>query len=109
VITQPLVRPPPGQLITAAGPVVACSSSSTLGSLSGPPRLGRGVVPATHGGPHPPCSPGTRIRTHTGFPFTTGSVFVQQTTGTAGDDFFTLMGSDQRTLLGAGYARSRRR
>jgi len=37
-----------------------------------------------------------------GFAHTTGTVIVQQTAGTAGDDFFTVMGSDGRTPLGAG-------
>ena len=40
--------------------------------------------------------------TSTGFPHTTGSVLVQQSTGYGGDDFFALMGSDARTPLGAG-------
>jgi len=37
-----------------------------------------------------------------GFAHTTGTVIVQQTAGTHGDDFFTVMGSDARTPLGAG-------
>jgi hypothetical protein len=40
--------------------------------------------------------------TQWGFPATTGTVLAQQTTGTADNDFFTVMGSDMRTLLGAG-------
>jgi len=39
---------------------------------------------------------------NTGFPFTTGTVFAQQTTGTGGPDLLTAMGSDMRTALGAG-------
>src|SRR5262249_61095312 len=42
------------------------------------------------------------LSTRTGFPFTTGTIFAQQTTGTHGDDLFTQMGSDLRTPLGAG-------
>jgi len=44
----------------------------------------------------------SELRSHTGFPFTTGTVVAQQTLGSAGDDFFTVMGSDMRTALGAG-------
>jgi hypothetical protein len=37
-----------------------------------------------------------------GFPHTTGTVIVQQVTGSYGGELFTLMGSDARTPLGAG-------
>ena len=37
-----------------------------------------------------------------GFPHTTGTVLVQQKTGSGGDDRFSVMGSDARTALGAG-------
>jgi len=40
--------------------------------------------------------------TEYGFAHTTGTFIVQQTAGTAGDSFFTVMGSDMRTALGAG-------
>jgi len=40
--------------------------------------------------------------TEFGFAHTTGSVIVQQTAGSAGGDFFTVRGSDMRTVLGAG-------
>ena len=40
--------------------------------------------------------------TEFGFGHTTGTVIMQQTTGYGGDDFFTVMGSDMRTALGAG-------
>jgi hypothetical protein len=43
-----------------------------------------------------------QFTTHYGFGQTTGTVFAQQTTGTAGQDFFSVMGSDARTPLGAG-------
>jgi hypothetical protein len=44
---------------------------------------------------------GTTI--NTGFPFTTGTVFAQQTTNTgAGPDFFSVSGSDNRTPRGIG-------
>jgi len=37
-----------------------------------------------------------------GFAHTTGTAIAQQTAGTGGDDFFTFMGYDKRTALGAG-------
>jgi len=40
--------------------------------------------------------------TNYGFAHTTGTVFGQQSDGTGGDDFFTFMGYDKRTALGAG-------
>jgi len=40
--------------------------------------------------------------TRYGFGQTTGTAIAQQSTGTAGQDFFTVMGSDVRTALGAG-------
>jgi hypothetical protein len=82
IVTQPLVPPTSAGLITAPGPVVR-------------------TIPADCGSdPTPVGEPCTL--TQTGFPFTTGTVFAQQTTGTGGDDFFTAMGSDLRTALGAG-------
>jgi len=43
-----------------------------------------------------------QITSNYGFAHTTGTVIGQQTAGTGGDDFFTFMGSDMRTALGAG-------
>jgi len=83
VVTQPLVAPMPGNPITAPGPTVPVGTSVWC--------------PGT--GSEPGC---TLISTHTGFPFTTGTVIAQQTTGSGGADFFTVMGSDVRTVLGAG-------
>jgi hypothetical protein len=40
--------------------------------------------------------------TRYGFGQTTGTVLAQQTSGTGGQDFFTVMGSDARSALGAG-------
>jgi hypothetical protein len=42
------------------------------------------------------------VTTEWGFPHTTGTVIVQQDTGSDGDDFFVVMSSDLRTPLGAG-------
>ena len=43
-----------------------------------------------------------QFTTQYGFGQTTGTVIAQQTDGTGGQDFFTVMGSDARTPLGAG-------
>ena len=43
-----------------------------------------------------------KYTTRYGFAQTTGTVLAQQTVGTGGQDFFTVMGSDARTALGAG-------
>jgi len=82
VVTQPLVPPTMEGLITAPGPIVSTPTP----------------CPGT-GGPPGPCR---AVTTHTGFPFTTGTVFVQQTTGSGGQSLRTAMGSDMRTALGAG-------
>jgi len=82
-VTQPLVAPMPGSLITAPGPAIPVGTSLWCAGTG----VGSGC---------------TLIETHTGFPFTTGTAIAQQTTGSAGAEFFTVMGSDMRTALGAG-------
>jgi hypothetical protein len=42
------------------------------------------------------------FQTGRGFPHTSGTVIVQQASGSYGDTLFTVMGSDARTPLGAG-------
>ena len=84
IATQPLVPPTSTGLITAPGPIVSWVPTQCAGT----------------GGPPPSAC--ISYSTHTGFPFTTGTVFVQQTTGPTQDAFFTVMGSDMRTALGAG-------
>jgi hypothetical protein len=44
----------------------------------------------------------TETTTNYGLSFTTGTVFVQQVNGSTPKDFFTVMGSDMRTILGGG-------
>jgi hypothetical protein len=44
----------------------------------------------------------TETTTNWGLSFTTGTVFAQQTAGTGPNNFFTVMGSDMRTILGGG-------
>jgi hypothetical protein len=84
VATQPTTTPPQGRLILHPGPLV----TTMLGLTN------TGTGPTLR-------FPGAST-TFTGFPATTGTVFAQQTAGTGGDDFFTAMGSDLRTALGAG-------
>jgi hypothetical protein len=43
-----------------------------------------------------------QLTSHYGFAHTTGTAIAQQTWGNSGDDFFTFMGYDARTALGAG-------
>jgi len=43
-----------------------------------------------------------QFTTNNGFSHTTGTVWAQQVTGTGGHDFFTVMGSDNRSTLGGG-------
>lgn len=43
-----------------------------------------------------------QFTTNWAFGHTTGTVIVQQVTGTGGNDFFAVMGSDNRTAMGAG-------
>jgi len=74
-------------LILFPGPLVTTMEGLTT---TCPPGCGALLVP-------PAIS-----STHRGFPATTGTVLAQQTTGTAGPDFFTVMGSDMRSALGAG-------
>jgi hypothetical protein len=85
VAGQPLSHPGPkvttmlGLSDTMAGPVLSIAAGTTPMGL----RYGE-------------------RETSYGFAHTTGSVIVQQTVASGGSDFFTLMGSDARTALGAG-------
>jgi len=85
-VTQPLVIPSQqGSTIMYPGPRVT--------TMLGLTTTGTGATLLVRPGHH---------TTATGFPFTTGTVFAQQTTGSSGDDFFSVMGSDARTPRGAG-------
>jgi hypothetical protein len=106
---------PRGSLAPTGGPYAAARVRQEPPSVVTQPTMALGCPPVVHPGPKvttmgglttmaagPPITfPGSRI-TATGFPFTTGTVFAQQTMGTGGQDFFTVMGSDARTALGAG-------
>jgi hypothetical protein len=79
-LTLPGVFPLSGSLITSPGPVVGMLPSITS----------------------PSGGMGGSFTTNWGFGHTTGTVVAQQITGTGGDDFFTVMGSDMRTAGGGG-------
>lgn len=92
--TQPTM-PPVHDLIRYPGPkVTTMLGVSTTGS--GPIWYG----PAVAVGPMGTLA--GRSTQRYGFGQTTGTVIAQQTDGTGGQDFFTVMGSDARTALGAG-------
>lgn len=95
-VTQPLVAPTPNGLITQAGPQV-----TTGGLWTSCPGTGPNLPTCTVGAGTPLMGP-DQLNTNTGFPWTTGVVIAQQTTGTAGVDLFTATGSDARTPLGSG-------
>jgi len=88
VVTWPLIPPTPNGLIYFPGGKLTVAGMTTLtcgGGCGATYMLGAG-----------------QSTTNTGFPQTTGTVQVQQTTGTGGGDIFTVMGYDKRTALGAG-------
>jgi hypothetical protein len=81
VITAPIGGiPASGMLVTMPGPVVGAFPSipTPNGALTG------------------------QFTTNFAFGHTTGDVIVQQVTGTGGDDFFAVDGSDMRTAGGGG-------
>jgi len=82
--TQPLYWSRPNGLILSPGPKLTTMAGLT-DTATGPTLL----------------FPGTPT-SNTGFPATTGTVIAQQTTGSGGHHFFTVMGSDLRSALGAG-------
>jgi len=96
VVTEPIVPPTENGLVLFPGPKL----TTMLGLTTGPSPGATFMLPPigfSEGG----MSAG-QITTNYGFAHTTGTVVGQQTTGTAGPDFFTFMGSDNRTPLGAG-------
>jgi len=97
IATQPLATPTVDGLITAPGPkVTTMFGVTTAPGMPHPTLFGPTLLTTPMG------FKAGEVRAHTGFPFTTGTVIAQQAIGTGGDDFFTLMGSDMRTALGAG-------
>ena len=93
-VTSPTMAPPAGGLITAPGPFVTTMFGNTQISPSGVTLRAPAVTPG--------MTMTGQYTTHEGFPHTTGTVLVQQSQGSSRDQFFTVMGSDARTPLGAG-------
>jgi len=95
VVTQPTIPPTSNGLVLHPGPklttMLGLTTTGTGASFRLPP-----IAFTTMG-----MSVG-QLTTNFGFAHTTGTVIAQQTGGTGGDDFFTVMGSDGRTPLGAG-------
>src|SRR5215471_1393732 len=85
-VTQPLGFTSNGAIQTP-GPKL-----TTMGGLTNTPMAAGGMTIRIF----------TEETTHYGLSFTTGAVFAQQVTGSDGQDFFTVMASDMRTILGAG-------
>jgi hypothetical protein len=80
VLTAPTMFPASGSLILYPGPVVGAFPpiSTPNGAMTG------------------------QFTTNFAFGHTTGDVVVQQVTGTGGDDFFAVDGTDMRTSMGGG-------
>lgn len=95
--TQPLAPPTPNGLITAPGPPLTTMFGLTSAPGQPNPTFFLPTIATT-----PMGLKAGEVRSNVGFPFTTGTVIAQQSFGSAGDDFFTVMGSDMRTALGAG-------
>src|SRR5262249_19014082 len=86
--------PPPFSPILYPGPKLTTMlglSTTAPGSLLYYPQVGTGPMGTKAG----------QFTTSYGFAQTTGAVFAQQNVGTGGSDFFTFMGYDKRTPLGA--------
>ena len=96
IVTQPTMVPPPFHLIEYPGPKVTTMFGTTLAGTGATlyfrPQIATGPMGTKVG----------QFTTQYGFANTTGTVIAQQTTGSDGQDFFTVMGSDTRTPLGAG-------
>jgi hypothetical protein len=102
--TQPPIRPTPAGLIPTLGPAPTAGGAFTscLGAATTPANLGTnltscvvGAGGALFGGP--------QTNSNTGFPWTTGTIYAQQSTNTtAGKDYFTRAGTDGRSSQGLG-------
>jgi hypothetical protein len=91
-VTQPTMFPPMGSPILYPGPKVTTMLGTTL--------TGTGPIFYLHGVSGPMGTPLGRFTTRYGFAHTTGTVIVQLTIYS--ETFFTVMGSDARSPLGAG-------
>jgi len=95
IATQPTQLPTPNGFVLHPGPRVTTMlglSVTGTGSVLRIRAIGTSAMGMSVG----------QSTTEFGFAHTTGTVIVQQTAGIHGDDFFTAMGSDMRTALGAG-------
>lgn len=95
VVTAPTMAPPPFNLILYPGPKLTTMFGLT-NTMAGPTYYLMTI------GMGPSGTMAGQITSNYGFQHTTGTVIGQQTTGTGGQDFFTFMGNDARTPLGAG-------
>lgn len=94
-VTRPMTPPGPYQIISHPGPKLTTGfgyTNSMTGMIYYPPPIATG----------PMGTLALEFTTNYGFPVTTGTVIAQQSKGTGGSDFFTFMGTDNRTNLGAG-------
>src|SRR5262249_8321756 len=94
-VTQPTMAPGLAQPILYPGPRLTTMfglSTTGVGGIFYLPFIATGPMGTKAG----------QYTTRSGFGQTTGTVLAQQTVGSGGQDFFTVMGSDARTALGAG-------
>lgn len=99
-ITQPTIPAIMGSLVMNPGPNV-----TTMGGVTTTGTGPQAFLPTVATGPYGTLA--GQFTSNFGFGHTTGTVIGQQTTGTnPGDDFFTFMGTDLRTPLGAGMIQS---
>ena len=94
-VTQPTMWPAMGSPILYPGPKMTTMfgvTSTGAGPVFYFPQIATG----------PLGTPAGQFTTQYGFAQTTGTAIVQQSVGSSGSDFFTVMGSDARTPLGAG-------
>jgi hypothetical protein len=95
VVTQPTMQTPSLNFVQYPGPKL--TTMLGLSTTGAGPIYRFAAIGTSAGGMSVGMSD-----TEFGFAHTTGTVIAQQTAGTGGDDFFTVMGSDARTPLGAG-------
>jgi len=95
VVTQPTMTPTPDGLVLYPGPKLTTMLGLTTtgtGPIFRLPGIGTSAQGMSIG----------QSTTQLGFAHTTGTVFVQMSTGSYTHTFFTVMGYDERTALGAG-------
>ena len=90
-----------GPYVTSMGGLTSCPSTTMGGAYPNIPLTGS--LACVLGSTMAPLkTAGSGTTSNTGFPFTTGTVLVQQTTNVPGNSFFTIAGSDARTPKGIG-------